>query len=85
MRNEFDIASLYKLIFNYRAFPYPAGAINIGVSFANEFSALGSSLEGKTQWGIPYFLPVKLNGIELPFPLISISARSTQPCRCNVL
>lgn len=75
MTAEYNIPDLFALIFNYQALPYPAGSFNITASYQDKFSSLGSSLEGKTEFGTPYFLPVKLNGIELPFPLINITAK----------
>lgn len=75
MTSQFDISSLFEIAFNYRAIPYPAGSLTIGFNYADKYSSLGSALEGKTEFGTPYFLPVKLGGIELPYPLISIQAR----------
>lgn len=75
MHNSYNIQDLFAVAFNYRALPFPAGIPNIAVDLKDKFSSLGSALTGKSALGTPYFMPVKLSGVELSIPLVTISAR----------
>ncbi|MFN4249265.1 MAG: DUF6046 domain-containing protein [Flavipsychrobacter sp.] len=42
------------------------------VGARKEYSDMGAPFYAKTGRGVEYFMPVKLGGVQLPFPLISI-------------
>lgn len=75
---QFDINTLYAKTFGYVGLPFPLGTITQPTvdALKNKLATLSDSLLGKSDvLGRAYFMPVKINSIELPNPVISIEAQ----------
>lgn len=89
--STYNVADILMSFIGYKGVPFPGGFIpptppnyevdseyTYGESISEKTSsALGGTLRKKDAQGIWYFLPVKLNGVELPNTVISIKGKKT--------
>ena len=83
-----SIPQILNAVYGVRGLPFPgkpntetvspiAGDFSAPVQTVKERSRKGTPLWGQNTLGRPVFLPAKLNGIDLPNPLISISGEKS--------
>lgn len=90
--SKFNVVDLLESVIGYKGFPYPGGFIpklpdkyqkgenftyTGGVSNERTHSDLGSVLRKKDANGRWYFMPIEINGIEMPNAVISIRGKKT--------
>jgi hypothetical protein len=79
-----NVGDILRKVFGFRGLPFPAtpdqtpvspiaGAFKGEPLISQERSRKGTPLWGKNALGRPVFMPAKLNGYELPNPLITIT------------
>jgi len=75
---EYTIFDIYKLVFGYRAVPYPMGALNriVNTDLNDRLSKLGAALFTKDENGREAFCPVTIRykgkAYELPYSTIGV-------------
>lgn len=87
---NFNLSDMLMSVIGHKGLPYPGGFFPdlppkydandyqyIGNAASKKISALGSTLRKKDAQGRWYFMPIEVNGVEIPNAVISIKGKKT--------
>lgn len=74
--NTYDLGLLYQKAFGYSALPYPMQARSLVGNPVAKVKAVVGAFKRQSMLGTEYFMPIKLDGVQLPGePTISIQGK----------